>query len=318
MKWEKVGKIFDPSQANFVDGYGKFAQSPQVLLFDDFIRVYFSTRKMDNVGKYLSGIGFVDFSKAYEVLRISDKSVLDLGKLGCYDEHGVFPLNILRTGNKLLGYIGGWNRRVSVSVDGSIGVALSTDDGVTFQRIGDGPVLTSSIHEPFLIGDPFVRRYGDKFHMWYIFGTNWTSFSDDAPPDRTYKIGHAESSDGIEWKKLEDGRQIVDDRLGPEESQAMPTVVKIGETYHMYFCYRESSDFRKSKNRGYRIGYAYSTDLMNWVRDDSAVGIDVTEGSWDSDMLCYPHVFEMDGDVFLMYNGNEFGRHGFGVARLQR
>lgn len=318
MKWEKLGQIFDPTRARLPSDYGEFAQSPQVLLFDDFIRVYFSTRKRDETGKYLSDIVFVDFNKAFEIISVSDKPVLSQGQLGCYDEHGIFPLNILRTESKLFGYIGGWNRRVSVSVDGSIGVAISSDNGTTFQRIGDGPVLTSSLHEPFLIGDPFVKRYGTKFHMWYIFGTTWTVFSHDAQPDRTYKIGHAESDDGIEWTKREGGRQIVTDRLGTEESQAMPTVIKIDEIYHMYFCYRESLDFRKSKNRGYRIGHAYSTDMLNWVRDDSNAGIDVTEGSWDSDMLCYPHVFEMDGKVFLMYNGNEFGRHGFGLARLHK
>ena len=34
-------------------------------------------------------------------------------------------------------------------------------------------------------------------------------------------------------------------------------------------------------------------------------------------MQCYPHVFECDGKVYLLYNGNEFGRHGFGLARLE-
>jgi hypothetical protein len=33
-------------------------------------------------------------------------------------------------------------------------------------------------------------------------------------------------------------------------------------------------------------------------------------------MQCYPHVFECDGKVYLLYNGNEFGRYGFGLAEL--
>ena len=27
-------------------------------------------------------------------------------------------------------------------------------------------------------------------------------------------------------------------------------------------------------------------------------------------------VFECDGDYYLLYNGNEFGRYGFGAAKL--
>jgi hypothetical protein len=45
-------------------------------------------------------------------------------------------------------------------------------------------------------------------------------------------------------------------------------------------------------------------------------GIDVTEDAWDSDMMCYPNTFECDGKIYLLYNGNEFGRHGFGLAKL--
>lgn len=317
MKWEKIGKIFDPTQHVLPNNCKEFAQSPQVLLFDDFVRVYFSTRQRDSTGKYLSHIAYADFDKQFsKVVNVASKPVIDLGNLGCYDEHGIFPLNVLRAEGKLFGYIGGWNRKISVSVDGSIGVAISGDEGSTFRRVGDGPVLTSSMNEPFLVGDPFVQVYDDLFHMWYIFGIAWKRFSDETTPDRIYKIGHAISRDGIMWQKNEEGRQIVASSLGEVESQAMPTVFKIGCRYHMLFCYRQSFDFRKNKNRGYRIGYAFSDDLQNWTRDDRSVGINVTEGNWDADMMCYPHVFEMDGDVYLMYNGNEFGRLGFGLAKL--
>lgn len=315
MNWVKIGKIFDPTNYILSNNCREFAQSPQVLLFNDFIRVYFSTREKDDTGKYLSHIAFVDLNKKFEVIGVAKNTVLKLGKLGCYDEHGIFPLNILKTNEKLFGFIGGWNRRVSVSVDGSIGVAISYDDGLTFQRTGDGPVMTASINEPFLIGDPFVKIFDGIFHIWYIFGTTWKIYTADAQPDRIYKIGHAISSDGTNWTKITEGQQVVRDSLGCDESQAMPTVIKIHDLYHMYFCYRQSMGFRTDRDRGYRIGHAYSVDLINWTRNDAGVGIDVTEGAWDSDMLCYPHVFEMDGDVYMMYNGNEFGRYGFGVAK---
>jgi len=57
--------------------------------------------------------------------------------------------------------------------------------------------------------------------------------------------------------------------------------------------------------------------LNNWIRDENNVGIDVSEAGWDSDMLCYPHVFHHDGKIYMLYNGNEFGRFGFGLAVLE-
>ena len=73
------------------------------------------------------------------MLRVSDEPVIELGKLGCFDEHGIFPMNVLRHDGRIYGYTSGWTRRVSVSVDTGIGLAFSPDDGWTFQRIGDGP-----------------------------------------------------------------------------------------------------------------------------------------------------------------------------------
>lgn len=316
MKWIKHGKIFSPAEHTLPNGCIQFAQSPQALVFDDFVRIYFSTRAVDSSGKFLSHIAFVDMKKNLrDVIRVSDQTVIPLGGLGCFDEHGIFPMSIMRRGDAVYGYTCGWNRRVSVSVDTAIGLAISRDGGLTFQRIGDGPVLAASLHEPCLVGDGFVKVIDDAFHMWYIFGTGWKRYTPDAAPDRTYKIGHATSKDGIAWVK-EEARQVIPDRLGPDESQALPTVVGIDGRYHMFFCYRESFDFRKAKGRGYRIGHAWSDDLSNWTRDDDHPMLEGTPGAWDSDMQCYPHAFECDGRVYLLYNGNEFGRHGFGLAEL--
>lgn len=317
MKWLKHGKIFDPTKHQLPNGCVQFAQSPQALVFDEFVRIYFSTRSIDPVnGKYLSHIAYVDMKKNLrDVICVSQQPVIPLGDLGCFDEHGIFPMSVMRHGDAVYGFTCGWNRRVSVSVDTAIGLAISRNDGLTFQRIGSGPVLAASQNEPCLVGDGFVKVINHVFHMWYIFGTGWKKYATDTAPDRTYKIGHATSADGIEWTK-EEARCIIPDRLGPDESQALPTVIGIGKRHHMFFCYRESFDFRKTTGRGYRIGHAWSDDLVNWMRDDEQPQLAGTPNDWDSDMQCYPHIFECDEKIYLLYNGNEFGRYGFGLAEL--
>lgn len=316
MKWVKKGKIFDPTEHKLANDCHEFAQSPQALVFDDYIRIYFSTRQKDpENGKYLSHISFVDMDKDFKnIINVAKSKVIELGKLGCFDEHGIFPMNVLRHENKILAYTCGWNRKVSVSVDTGIGLAYSYDNGTTFKKNGNGPVLTSTLHEPFLVGDPFVKVFNSTFHMWYIYGTKWRVFQEGAAPDRTYKIGYAKSEDGINWRK--EGRQLISDKYN-DESQALPTVWELNNKYHMFFCYRQSFDFRSNSDRGYRIGYAYSEDMANWVRDDSKAGIDVTPGNWDSDMMCYPHVFKCEDKVYMLYNGNQFGKFGFGLALLE-
>lgn len=316
MKWKKLGKIFSPEEHSLSNGCKSFAQAPQTLVFDNFIRVYFSTRRRDESnGKYLSFISYVDFSKSFnQIIKVSNHTIIELGNLGCYDEHGIFPLNILRDDNQILGYIGGWNRRVSVSVDGAIGIAISRDNGETFVRIADGPILSSSYHEPFLIADPFVLKSKNIFHMWYIFGNKWIKENVGDVPERVYKIAYANSTDGINWQR--GGKYIIAEKISGFECQALPTVIKINNRHHMYFCHRHAIDFRNDKSNSYKLGYAYSDDLINWIRNDENCGIETSDAGWDSDMVCYPHVFECDGKVYMLYNGNEFGKYGFGLAEM--
>lgn len=316
MKWKKLGRVFNPVEHHLPDNCFEFAQSPQALLFDNFVRIYFSTRERDTSGKYLSHISFVDFDFEFKnILNLSKETVISLGGLGCFDEHGIFPLNVLRHENKILGYIGGWSRRVAVSVETAIGLAVSHDQGETFTRVGAGPVLTASQYEPFLVGDPFVRVFNGTYHMWYIYGVRWIRESGHSVPERVYKIGHATSPDGVAWRKT--SKQVIKDRLNIDECQALPTVIECDKTFHMFFCYRQALGFRNQKESAYRIGYAYSDNLVRWVRDDAGIGIDVSEGGWDSDMMCYPHVFRVGSDIYMLYNGNEFGRYGFGLAKLE-
>lgn len=317
MRWEKLGKIFDPTEHILPHNCKAFAQAPQVLVLSDRVRIYFTSREMETTtGKYLGHVVFVDMTKNLDtVLQVSQHQVLALGKPGTFDEHGIFPMNVVTVGEVVYGYTSGVSRRVSVPADGAIGLAISHDHGYTFKRLGDGPVIAASLREPCLVVDPFVKIVNGVFHMWYVYGLGWKQFAEDDSPGRIYKIGHAVSKDGIVWKKEE--RQILPNRLSEYECQALPTVIDFDGAFHMFFCYRHASDFRKNAQRGYRIGHASSIDLVNWVREDEHFALEGTPMEWDSDMQCYPHAFHCEGKIYMLYNGNEFGKYGFGLAELK-
>jgi len=160
---------------------------------------------------------------------------------------------------------------------------------------------------------PKVRRFGEAWQLFYIAGRRWKVV--DGRPEPVYKIRMATSPDGIAWTKH--GEDLIESRVEPDEAQASPDVLLRDGVYHMFFCYRYSSNFR-GREFGYRIGYARSTDLTTWKRDDDHVGIDVSDGDgWDAEMVAYPHVFEVDGRTYMAYLGNGVGRFGFGLAELE-
>jgi hypothetical protein len=314
-KWKKLGRIFNPIDVKDRFWLKEFAQAPSVLVFDKFVRVYFSCRPHpDEKGLYVSYSGFVDLNKKnlFEILKISDNPILELGELGTFDEFGTYPVSVIKNNNEYYAYYGGWTRCESIPFTVSIGFAISRDNGVTFKKLGKGPLLTSNVLDPFVLSGPKVRKFNDYWYMWYVAGTEW--LYNNGKPEAVFKIRMAHSSDGINWER--DGRNIINNRLEENECQASPDVFFYKGKYHMFFCYKYSLDFRNN-SRGYRIGYASSIDLINWIRDDSKVGIDISIKGWDDQSISYPHLFQFDDIVYLLYLGNNVGRSGFGIAQLE-
>ena len=156
-----------------------------------------------------------------------------------------------------------------------------------------------------------MRRFGDTWYLFYIAGRSWKMVERRAEP--VYRIRMATSPDGLTWTKA--GHDLIHTRIEADEAQASPDVHFRDGCFHMFFCYRYSEGYR-SHERGYRIGYAVSDDLIHWERDDSKAGLEPSASGWDSEMVSYPHVFDVDGQTYLAYLGNQVGREGFGIAQL--
>jgi len=314
-KWQKLGRIFNPTEHTSQNWMHEFAQAPSTLIYDKFIRVYFSCRPLaDEHGQYVSYSAYVDLNRnnLFDIINIAERPILKLGELGAFDEFGTYPVSVIKTGDDVLAYYGGWTRCESVPFNVAIGTAISHDDGKSFNKLGPGPVLSYSPDEPFILSGPKIRRYNDRWYLFYIAGNKWLYY--DGKPEPVYQIRMAESNDGINWTKHD--RNIITTKLEENECQASPDVIFLNNRYHMFFCYRYSINYR-GKEKGYRIGYAYSDDLNNWIRDDSKAGIDVSNEGWDSEMISYPHVFELDNKIYMLYLGNHVGKYGFGLAQLQ-
>jgi hypothetical protein len=313
--WKKLGKAFDPQEIGGRPWLKEFAQAPATLVFDDFVRVYFSCRpRADADGRYVSYSAYVDLERddLFKVRHVAEQPLLKLGGLGEFDEFGTYPVSVIRDGDQVRAYYAGWTRCESVPFNVAIGCAMSSDGGKTFAKLGPGPVLSYSPDEPFVLSGPKIRRYGNHWYLFYIAGRKWKLVDGRAEP--VYKIRLATSENGIHWKKL--NKDLIESRVEEDEAQASPDVFYANGKYHMFFCYRYSSHYRGKQN-GYRIGYASSSNLIDWERNDNKAGIDVSECGWDAEMISYPHVFELDGKIYMAYLGDQVGRYGFGLAMLE-
>lgn len=309
--WIKKGKMFDPTSR--YAWMSSHAQVPTILIRDTTYRVFFTTRgKPDISGQFTSRIGYADFDKndLRDPVAISKEPIVGLGKPGTFDEFGMMPGNIVVEENRLLMYYTGWTRSVTVPFMTSIGVLESVDQGESWHRLDHGPVLGRTLYEPYLENGPFVMKCDNHYHMWYASCNDWVNYH--GKYEAIYVTKYAHSVDGLHW--VRDGKDCLPSKF-ENECNGRPSVLEADGVYHMWFCYRHGLDFRQ-KEGGYRMGYAYSHDLLKWHRDDELAGISLSEEGWDSDMQAYPHVFKEANKLIMLYNGNYFGTSGFGYAQI--
>lgn len=285
------------------------AQVPTPLLCDGYIRVYFSSRPQHDLS--LTSFVDIDIADPKKILRVNESPILENGKPGTFDEHGIMPSYALRDGSRVLLYYSGWSRGSSVPYTNSTGLAISEDGGETFKKISEGPILAKSIHNPYSATSPCVLREDANWHMWYCSGTGWLRV--EGKYEHTYDIKHARSTDGIEWTESDRTTIAPTDK---DQALTRPFATRRQDGYHMWFCYRGSRDFRDGED-AYKIGYASSDDMIQWNRDDNKAGMLPSPHGWDSKMVAYPGVIDVGAQTIMFYNGNSFGREGFGYATLE-
>ena len=300
MKWRKLGRIFQPE--NNQPWMRSHAANPVAEHRGaELFRIYFGSRDERN----RTSIGWleVDLRRPTQVLRIASRPVVAPGTAGAFDDSGT-SMGCLATapgGARYLYYVG-WNLGVTVPWRNSIGLAISAAPDAPFEKYSPAPVLDRSRSDPYSLSYPSVLREGSAWRMWYGSNLSWGASRDDM----LHAIKCAESGDGRQWAPLEG--VALDLRAGAELALARPWVLKENGRYRMWYSHRGAA---------YRIGYAESSDGRSWTRDDARVGIGVSESGWDSEALAYPSVFDHAGARYMLYNGNGYGRTGFGLAVLE-
>ena len=310
MDYIKKGLVFKP-EGNY-DWMHYYAGPLTPVEFDDFIRVYFTTRnKIGEDGIFNSRISFVDCDKndPTKLLYIHNKPLIEFGLPGTFDEHGTTVCEVLLRDGKYHMYYLGWQRTDTAPYVIRMGLAIS-DDGVEFTKISDGPVLGLNRFLPYGIGNISILEEDGTFHMWYTHYTAWLKTQKGYRP--TYDIRYAHSANGLDWVF---GKECISG-LMHNEAIASPSVKKINGQYHMWYCYRPGVDEMGSSGP-YLIGYAVSDNKTDWTRMDETVNIALSATGWDSEMVCYPEILQTNDNLFMFYAGNHYGRDGFGCAVIE-
>ena len=311
MHWIKKGHIFKPD--GFYSWNKSHAQVPVAEYLKEYgiIRVYFSTRDVYN----RSFPTYVDLeaSNPKNVIKINKKPIMELGSKGTFDDCGIMPSWIINYKKKKYLYYIGWNVRNTIPYHNCVGLAISENNGKSYKKFSDGPLWDRDYKDPYYSGTSCVLIDYNKWKNWYLSCTGWHKINNRMEP--RYHIKYAESKDGIHWKR--DGVVAIDYKNKEEAGIVKASVIIDCGKYKMWYSYRNFKNYRTDKNNSYKIGYAVSNDGINWKRKDHKIKLGLSAHGWDSQMLAYPHVLKVEDKLLMFYNGNEFGKSGFGYAELK-
>lgn len=303
MRWKKLKRLLS------VDADNKWLHSHAsnpfpFVMSERVVRVFFSARDVEQ----RSHIHYADFDAAadFKLLHRSRRPVLSPQAWGAFDDRGCsMGCVVTHSAAQLRLYYLGWNLCRDVPFRNSIGYAEWNDSAQRFERPEVGPILDRhrsdaySLSYPFVLHQPATRSW----QMWYGSHLRWGTTINDM----VHTIKYATAADGLQWQ-----RAAACFKTTPKaHAFSRPSVIFENNRYGMWYSWRGTS---------YRIGYAESEDGQTWQRKDRLIGIAPSQeaNAWDSEMICYPSVFDMGGSRYMLYNGNQYGKSGFGIAILEQ
>jgi len=298
--WKKLGQLF---QVNNLNPYlCSHAANPLALhLENDIFRIFYSGRNIENK----SSIGYIDINIiTQEIINYPKEPILEHGNESSFYSHGISIGNAFYINDKTYILFMGWQYPKNKHWRGDVG-RIELNDKKYMKISPSSTFMGTDEEDKISLSYPFVMYHEEIYKMWYGSTITW----DAGNNEMVHAIKYATSTDGEKWEKH---GIAIPYEIGVAQAFSKPSVIIENGIYHMWFSFREGT------GKTYRIGYATSNDGIEWKRHDSYTGIDVSEEGWDSQMICYPFVFNYKNNYYMLYNGNQNGKEGFGLAILEK
>lgn len=301
MVWQKLGLLYCPSGTNRHPKLLSHAANPlPILIGEDVYRVFFSARDFKN----RSSVGVVDIDiTKLKIVREYDHPFFEHGSEDSFYADGVSIGNCYEVNGVQYMLFMGWQNPESGHWRGDIG-RLKVKPDLTLELDPECLFMETNDIDPISLSYPWViKNEVNSYSMWYGSTISW----DAGNGEMLHVINCASSMDGHNWDR--EGLSVPYE-LGKAQAFSRPNVIRNSQGYEMWFSYRGGC------GKTYRIGYALSEDGKHWELALEDVGIDISPSGWDSEMIEYPFVFDHKGQRYMLYNGNGYGKTGFGLAVL--
>lgn len=298
---------------------------PACVFENDTIKMYYAAAGVAYIGDSILR-GRISYAHSQNgitwIKRNPPIPVLDVGGPGSWDSRWLDTPAIAHGPDGYRLYYYGDSQSVAYS---AIGVAASPD-GISWTKDPSNPILEKGEltgFDGFWIESPAVLydSVSNLYEMWY----SGIGYGPGLPSGLWISVGRATSTDGVSWIKDSLHNPVLD--ISPAGSWddgwvAVPAVRKTGGLYRMWYIGSSIADYAADSTLDTaRVGYATSTDGINWVRyagnpvlSNFDPPVD-SGGPWAPDVIFdgtdYQMLYEAIGGIFLATaDQNDISAHG--------
>ena len=300
MKWENFGLLYKP-ESNF-DWMTSHATLPTVLQTDAHnFKIFYSTR--DISGRSHTTYVDLNFLKWKPGILLKNKRKLPCfspGPMGHFDDSGVQVSSFIKSGKFLYAYYLGWTRKVNVPFSAEIGIAI-VDNYYNFKRVQKLPIYKKSELEPLTFGYPTIFQRNNTIFMYYDGIDEW---NENNPDDYKFDLRLA---------IMRKGTWTYSDKIvfynNNYKAITRPSFIKLqNELIMLYSC---------NTNGKYQLQASYQSKFKKnlWIRKKNFI-FDSSGQEWDSEEQVFCNIFKYQKDFYMVYNGNNYGKTGFGISKL--
>src|SRR3989338_2191256 len=253
----------------------------------------------DRTGK--EQIGYATSTDGIKWDKYEKNPVLKVGPTGSWDSYIAAQASVIYDGKNYFMWYSGNNASV-INEHWKIGFATSID-GIKWDKYEQNPVLNPSLDgwDNKAVYQPEVLKISNtKYYMWYTA----TSFSASSP---RWKIGFAESSDGLNWNKFS-GNPVIYPEQSWEKSGGDgvndSSVYFDGYLFHTWY-------------HAHGIGYAQSLDGKSWQKYilNPVVPRGNPPNDWDYFFILSTNVIKDNNNYKMWYAGEKnYNASSIGLA----
>ncbi len=244
---------------------------------------------------------YCESSDGIHWIKYSGNPVLDVSYTGGWDSLGVETASVIIDSTAPL------NEKYKLWYAGQYFNSYRYDIGYAYSPDGKNwtkhanPVLqvgTSTQWDNGFLEGPSVIKDGNTYKMWYC---GYDAVVDGNGTDGKANIGYATSPDGINWSK-HSGNPVLITGINAWDSIYVqdPHVMKQGGIYQMWYGGNDIDGY------GQRVGYATSTDGINWTKSIANPVLPTgNPGAWDANTASFSSVLYESGIYKMWYTGKD-------------